>query len=194
MVQFYELLDVQSTFLTASARSDILGIGQTLANLYMQLSIWSYNKRLKLWKLSPKLQWGTRVNETNHIRRGFWATRFQAAVNLYAEGTARPSVKFGAIGHFSARFVIFRLGHPLSGCAPSVALALPTAILRGPIVGQTRVGEPLNLPTNPIWIISEGTVAQSQFFSILHLVRSACVWRTFASMSYTPLIWESTLI
>ena len=55
LVQFYELLDVQSTFLTASARSDILGIGQTLANLYMQLSIWSYNKRLKLWKLSPKL-------------------------------------------------------------------------------------------------------------------------------------------
>ena len=38
-----------------SARSDIPGIGQTLANLYMQLSIWSYNKRLKLWKLSPKL-------------------------------------------------------------------------------------------------------------------------------------------
>ena len=27
-------------------------------------------------------------------------------MNLYAEGTARPSVKFGAIGHFSARFVI----------------------------------------------------------------------------------------
>ena len=55
MVEFYDVLEANSMFLTADASASFARIGNQLPQMYSRLSKMCFERGLRLWKLSPKM-------------------------------------------------------------------------------------------------------------------------------------------
>ena len=57
LVEFYDLMDMNSMFLTKNAVDDFHRVGNTFCQLYSRLSSDAFGRDQGLWKCSPKLHW-----------------------------------------------------------------------------------------------------------------------------------------
>ena len=55
MMRFYELLDSQPLFMSSDARTELARLGQVFCDTYASLAAEHFEKRIKMWKGSPKL-------------------------------------------------------------------------------------------------------------------------------------------
>jgi hypothetical protein len=55
LVEFYTIIGFESQMLSAAAKIRIPELANQLAAIYSKLSVMSYDRRLRMWKLSPKL-------------------------------------------------------------------------------------------------------------------------------------------
>ena len=55
LVRMYEIINSESMFLGAAAKTEVPKIGRQLAMMYQQLSIYAFGAGLRLWKFTPKL-------------------------------------------------------------------------------------------------------------------------------------------
>ena len=54
LVRFYELLNSEAQHLSAAGKAEFVRIGNQLPQMYGQLARASFDRGLRLWKLSPK--------------------------------------------------------------------------------------------------------------------------------------------
>ena len=55
LCEFYDILNSQSMFLGRDARARLPELGEQLASMYARLAAMSFERGLRLWKLTPKL-------------------------------------------------------------------------------------------------------------------------------------------
>ena len=55
LVEFYDILESQSAFLSDAAKARLPILANELTSVYTRLSNLAYERKLKLWKLSPKM-------------------------------------------------------------------------------------------------------------------------------------------
>ena len=55
LYRFYEIVKTESLYMNSSMQEELETLGRQFTTIYCKLGVWSFSKKLKIWKLQPKL-------------------------------------------------------------------------------------------------------------------------------------------
>ena len=92
LVRFYEIMDSESQFLGAAAKRELPTLGMQLVGIYTDLATAAIKKKLKQWKLSPKLHLFQHLCEWQCLSHGnprfYWTYSDEDLAGLMSEVAA----------------------------------------------------------------------------------------------------------